>query len=225
MVASGSTLPEQLLSAVCSATGALGGERMPHTLNKLLRVSLLGLFAWLMPAQVPTGTITGVVQDATGALVPSVKVTATNTSTNLSRDAVTDASGTFRISALNPGPYRLQAQAAGFKTATVNDITLEVAQQVRVDVQLQVGEVSQSLEVTGTASLVNTESPLIGGVINEAKVVRLPLNGRNFMELTTLTAGINEGVGSAAIVNKRAPTAAGMPHQDNNYQLDGADNK
>src|SRR6478672_1647827 len=154
---------------------------MPHKLKAnvckaFLGLSMISLFASLMPAQVPTGTITGVVQDATGALVPNVKVTATNTNTNLSRDAVTDGSGTYRISALNPGPYRLQAQASGFKTAAVSDITLEVAQQVRVDVQLQVGEVSQSLEVTGTASLVNTESPLIGGVINESKVVRLPLN-------------------------------------------------
>ena len=197
----------------------------PSIFRVLFVLILTVLFAGLMSAQVPTATMTGVVQDGSGALVPNVKVTATNTSTNLSREAVTDESGTYRIPALNPGPYRLEAQASGFKTAAVTEIVLEVGQQVRVDVQLQVGELSQSVEVTGAAALVNTESPLIGGVINESKVVRLPLNGRNFMELTTLTAGINEGVGSAAIVNKRAPTAAGMPHQDNNYQLDGADNK
>ncbi|MEO7649719.1 MAG: TonB-dependent receptor, partial [Bryobacteraceae bacterium] len=173
----------------------------------------------------PTATLTGLVKDATGAVVPDVKVTATNTNTNLSREATTDASGTYRIPALNPGPYRLETVAPGFKSATLSNIVLQVAQQVRVDVDLQVGDVSQSLEVTGTASLIDTESNMIGGVINESRVIRLPLNGRNFMELTTLTAGINEGTGSAAIVNKRAPTAAGMPHQDNNYQLDGADNK
>jgi hypothetical protein len=193
--------------------------------NALLRPSLIALFTTLVTAQVPTATLTGVVQDASGAFVPDVKVVAINTSTNLSRETTTNASGTYRIPALNPGPYRLEAQASGFKTAAVSSIILEVAQQVRVDVQLQIGEVAQSVEVTGTAALVNTESPQIGGVINESRVVRLPLNGRNFMELTTLTAGINEGVGAAAILNKRAPTAAGMPHQDNNYQLDGADNK
>jgi hypothetical protein len=197
----------------------------PNIFRVFLVLSLTALFTAPMSAQVPTATITGVVQDASGAFVPDVKVTAINTSTNLSREAVTDSSGTYRIPALNPGPYRLEAQASGFKTAAVSNIVLEVAQQARVDVQLQVGELAQSVEVTGTAALVNTESPLIGGVINESRVVRLPLNGRNFMELTTLTAGINEGVGAAAIVNKRAPTAAGMPHQDNNYQLDGADNK
>lgn len=193
--------------------------------TRLFSLALLTLSIVPVVGQVPTATMTGIVQDATGAAVPDVKVTATNTSTNLSREATTDLSGTYRIPALNPGPYKLEAQTKGFKTATVSDIVLQVGQQVRVDVQLQIGDVAQSLAVTGTAALVDTESPLIGGVINESRVVRLPLNGRNFMELTTLTAGINEGVGSAAIVNKRAPTAAGMPHQDNNYQLDGADNK
>lgn len=200
--------------------------------RKLSRYLSLGAMMWILVAslaplgaQVPTATLTGVVKDATGALVPNVTVRAIHTGTNLGREAVTDQSGTYRIAALNPGPYRLEAEAAGFKKATVTGIVLEVAQQVRVDVDLQVGEVTQTLEVTGTAALVNTESNLIGGVINESRVVSLPLNGRNMMELTTLTAGIAEGTGSAAIVNKRAPTAAGMPHQDNNYQLDGADNK
>ncbi|MEO7652516.1 MAG: carboxypeptidase-like regulatory domain-containing protein, partial [Bryobacteraceae bacterium] len=114
----------------------------------------------------PTATLTGLVKDATGAVVPDVKVTATNTNTNLSREATTDASGTYRIPALNPGPYRLEAVAPGFKSATLSNIVLQVAQQVRVDVDLQVGDVSQSLEVTGTASLIDTESNMIGGVIN-----------------------------------------------------------
>ena len=176
-------------------------------------------------AQVPTAVLTGVVKDPTGALVPNVKVAAISTDTNLSRQVVTDESGTFRIAALNPGPYRLEAEAGGFKKSTIDGIVLEVGQQSRVDVEMQVGDITQTVEVTGHASVVNTESNLIGGVINQSRVVSLPLNGRNFMELTTLTAGIAEGTGSAAIVNKRAPTAAGMPHQDNNYQLDGADNK
>jgi hypothetical protein len=107
----------------------------------------------------------------------------------------------------------------------MSDIVLDVGSQVRADIDLQVGDVTQTLEVSGHASLVNTENNQVGGVIDQDRVVSLPLNGRNFIDLTSLTAGIAEGTGSAAIVNKRAPTAAGMPHQDNNYQLDGADNK
>ncbi|MBM3740336.1 MAG: hypothetical protein FJW39_31665, partial [Acidobacteria bacterium] len=183
------------------------------------------LIALPLLAQVPTGVITGIVKDPTGALVPNAKITAIHTGTSLGREAITGDSGNYRIAALNPGPYRLEAEASGFRKATVTGVVLEVGMQVRVDVELQVGDVTQTLEVTGRPSLVNTESNLIGGVINQARVVSLPLNGRNFMELTTLTAGMGEGTGSAAIVNKRAPTAAGMPHQDNNYQLDGADNK
>ncbi|MBM3795833.1 MAG: TonB-dependent receptor [Acidobacteria bacterium] len=183
------------------------------------------LLAPALIAQVPTGVLTGLVKDSSGAVIPNVKVVAINTGTNLTRQVVTDSSGTYRLAALNPGPYRLEAEANGFKKATASDITLEVGSQVRIDIELQVGDVAQSLEVTGRPSLVNTENNQIGGVINQSRVVSLPLNGRNFMELTTLTAGIAEGVGAAAIVNKRAPTAAGMPHQDNNYQLDGADNK
>jgi hypothetical protein len=186
---------------------------------------LILLFGIQAFAQVPTAVLTGVVKDPTGAMVPGVKVTAINTATNLGRDGVTDESGTFRIAALNPGPYRVEAEASGFKKATIPGLILEVAQQARVEIELQVGDVTQTMEVTARPSIVNTESNLIGGVINQSRVVSLPLNGRNFMELTTLTAGIAEGTGSAAIVNKRAPTAAGMPHQDNNYQLDGADNK
>src|SRR5262245_49565436 len=176
-------------------------------------------------AQVPTAVLTGVVKDPTGALVPNVNVTAVSIDTNLARSVVTDESGTFRIAALNPGPYRLDAEARGFKKSTIGGIVLQVGQQSRVDIEMQVGDINQTIEVAGRASVVNTENSLIGGVIDQARVVSLPLNGRNFMELTTLTAGIAEGTGSAAIVNKRAPTAAGMPHQENNYQLDGADNK
>jgi hypothetical protein len=182
----------------------------------------MGLAAW---GQVPSAVLTGVVTDPSGALVANVQVVAINTGTNLSRKAVTDESGTFRIPALNPGSYRLEAEASGFKKSSVKGLVLEVGQQSRVDVELQVGDIAQTIEVAARGALVNTESNLIGGVINQSRVVSLPLNGRNFMELTTLTAGIAEGTGSAAIVNKRAPTAAGMPHQDNNYQLDGADNK
>ena len=201
---------------------------MTQNLFRRVRLAALVLGAALVApvfAQVPTGVLTGIVRDASGAVIPNVKVVATNTGTNLTRHSVTDSSGTYRIAALNPGPYRLEAEAAGFKKATASEIVLEVGSQVRVDVELQVGDVTQSLEVTGRPSLVNTENNQIGGVINQSRVVSLPLNGRNFMELTTLTAGMAEGVGSAAIVNKRAPSAAGMPHQDNNYQLDGADNK
>src|SRR5947199_142442 len=96
---------------------------------KLRFLQLLLAFGALALAQVPTAVLTGVVKDSTGALVPNVKVTAISTDTNMTRGAVTDESGTFRIAALNPGPYRLEAEASGFKKASMAGIVLEVGQQ------------------------------------------------------------------------------------------------
>ena len=88
---------------------------------------------------------------------------------------------------------------------------------------------TQTLDVVGTAPVIDTESPTIGSVVDQKKVVELPLNGRNFMELTLLSQGINEGTGTTAksgfLRKGFAPSAAGMPTTENNYQFDGADNK
>ena len=129
-----------------------------------------------------------------------------------------------------PGQYKVQAELQGFKTSVISGITLQVAQQARVEIELQVGEVTQTLDVVGTAPVIDTESPTIGSVVDQKKVVELPLNGRNFMELTTLSQGINEGRlehgKRLGFLRKGfAPSAAGMPATENNYQLDGADNK
>jgi hypothetical protein len=118
-------------------------------------------------------------QGPTGALVPNVKVSAISTDTNLSRQVVTDESGTFRIAALNPGPYRLEAEASGFKKSTIDGIVLEVGQH-RASMSMQRSETSPKPSKSPGASVVNTESNLIGGVINQSRVISLPLNGRNF---------------------------------------------
>ena len=182
-----------------------------------------------LEGQVANATVTGVVRDPTGAVIPGVKVVVTNVATNLEREASTDASGVYNIPSLNPGEYKIEAEGTGFKKAVLSGIILQVAQQGRVDITLEVGQLTESVTVKGAAPVIETESPIIGGVVNETRIIGLPLNGRNFMELTTLTAGINEGASSTAkfgILNKGfGPAAAGMPTTENNYQLDGADNK
>ena len=202
---------------------------MKRALNFDFYAGVLFLVSFSIPisvAQVPTATLIGTVKDTTGAIMPGAKITVINTATNLSRGTQTDQSGNYQVSALNPGQYRVEAEIQGFTKAVVSGIVLQVAQQARVDIELAVGEITQTLEVSGSAPLIDTESPMIGGVIAEKKIVGLPLNGRNFMELTTLTGGINEGGSIAPRLNKQfAPSAAGMPHTDNNYQLDGVDNK
>ena len=123
---------------------------------------------------------------------------------------------------------RIEVEQAGFKRQVLPGIVLQVAQEARVNVALQVGEVSESVTVASAAPLVNSENSTVGGVITEKRVLDMPLNGRNFMQLTLLTGGIDEGGSSNAkggILNKGfAPSAAGMPAAENNYLLDGADN-
>ncbi|MEP6536496.1 MAG: TonB-dependent receptor [Bryobacteraceae bacterium] len=193
------------------------------------RLACLAFLAYAsVIAQTNKATITGLVKDSSGAAIPGVKVVATNISTNLTSETQAGASGAYSIPALNPGEYKIEAESAGFKKAVLSDVILQVNQQARIDLVLEVGQVSESVDVHATTPAIETESPNIGGVISQSRIENLPLNGRNFMELTTLTAGITEGVSSNAknVLSKGfAPSAAGMPATENSYQLDGIDNK
>ena len=206
-------------------------EFRPVSLCITLNLLLAGFFFSVSTAQAQTAsaTLTGVVKDTTEGVIPGVNVTVTNEDTNLGRSTETDGSGNYTVPALNPGPYRVEAQLEGFQRAVLSGIILQVNQEARVDIEMQVGQVTEVVEVEATAILLQTESPEVGGVVEERRIVDLPLNGRNFMELITLTAGTNQANSSTAkggLVNKGyAPSAAGMPATENNYQLDGADNR
>jgi hypothetical protein len=200
----------------------------PKLITALRVFALALLVTFAARAQVVTATLTGIVTDPSGATVAGAKVKAVNAGTNLSREAVSDSTGVYTIPALSPGEYRVEVEQAGFKRQVLPGIVLQVAQEARVNVALQVGEVSESVTVASAAPLVNSENSTVGGVITEKRVLDMPLNGRNFMQLTLLTGGIDEGGSSNAkggILNKGfAPSAAGMPAAENNYLLDGADN-
>ncbi|MDQ2948453.1 MAG: TonB-dependent receptor, partial [Acidobacteriota bacterium] len=189
---------------------------------------LILLFAPTLQAQVVNATLIGIVTDPSGATVAGARVTAINTGTNVAHEAQADSDGVYTIPALAPGEYRLEVAQPGFKKQLLSGIVLQVAQEARVNVTLQVGELSESVTVASSAPLVNSENATVGSVINEKRVVDLPLNGRNFMQLTLLTGGIDEGGSSNAkggILNRGfAPSAAGMPAAENSYLLDGADN-
>lgn len=109
-------------------------------------------------AQTITGAITGTVSDQTGAVVPNAKVTATNVATNVSTTAVTNDAGIYNLLFLPVGQYRISTEASGFKLATVPPFQLEVNQTARVDVQLQVGQTTETIEVTAAAPILQTES-------------------------------------------------------------------
>ena len=188
----------------------------------------LGVFTSLALAQLPTATILGVVKDSSGAVVPEAGLTARNTETGLTRTAVSAGDGSYRFSALPVGSYEVRVEQSGFQTAVRSGLTLTVAQEAVVNFTLEVGAVTQTVAVTAEAPLVNTTSGSLGGLVDEQRVAELPLNGRNYIDLTLLQAGVAEqkavggrGVGTSGFSGTYF-SSNGATVRSNNYLLDGA---
>jgi hypothetical protein len=175
-------------------------------------------------SQLPTATILGVLKDSSGAVVPDVAITAKNVETGLTRTAASAADGSYRLPALPVGAYEVRVEHPGFRTEVRSGLTLAVGQEAVVNVTLQVGAVEQTVAVTEQAPLVNTTSGSLGGLVDERRVAELPLNGRNFMDLTLLTPGITQhrNLGVAASTVGLWFSSNGAPLRSNNYLLDGA---
>lgn len=199
------------------------------------RLLFIALLPWLVLtgeataiAQVVNASVVGTVRDSSGAVIPNVQVQITNIATGISHTATAGASGDYSVEALDPGQYTVSAEQQGFRKIVLTGIILEVHQTARVDLILQPGQLTQTVTVRGGAPLINTENQEVGTVIDERRIVELPLNGRNFMELAGLSAGMNASAGDTdTIVTLQkgyAPSAMGLPPTDNNYQLDGANN-
>lgn len=191
----------------------------------LLLVCLTGHRAW---AQTITGALTGTVTDASGAVVANVKVTATNQGTNLDYNTQSNAAGVYNLLFLPVGSYTVRAEAPGFKKTVLGPFTLEVNQTARVDINMQVGEVTQSIEIAGVAPILQTESTQTGDVITGSTTTALPLNGRNFVSLTLLVPGsITPNPGSFTSPSRAfsggRPYVNGNREQGNNFLLDGID--
>src|SRR5437762_4634405 len=137
-----------------------------------------------------TGSISGVVRDRSQAVVPGAHVQATNVQTNHSQETTSASDGTFRILALPVGKYRLTATLAGFRTFTATDIDLKVNDQLHFDVTLQIGSLAENVTVEANSVQVETESTQLGDVIESKKMLSLPLNGRSYLDLLGLQAGV-----------------------------------
>src|SRR5437879_107817 len=155
-----------------------------------------------------TGSILGVVRDSTQAVVAGARIVATNVQTNFKQETVSAADGSFRFLALPAGTYKLTATAPGFQTFTTTDIDLKVNDQLRVDVALEVGTVQQQVTIEASAVQVQTESRQLGEVIESKKMLALPLNGRSFIDLLGLQAGVAPA--TAETIQQDRPVSGGL---------------
>ncbi len=195
-----------------------------------LVVSLLSLN--IVRAQLATGEITGTVADATGAVVGGATVTVTDPATNTQRTVITNSAGVYDVPALLPGTYNLKAEMKGFATQVRNDIELQVAQVARIDFSLRVGDVTEIVEVTGGAPVLQTETTDIGTVVEHRRIEDLPLNGRNYLQLASLIPGATtngppsaQGQGRmGGSRNDFTLNVAGQRVSYNHYMLDGVEN-
>ena len=175
--------------------------------------------------QTITGTILGAVRDSSGGVLPGVEVIVQNGDTNISKHFTTDQTGNYLVPLLKPGKYRVTASAAGFKTSVQEGVVLQVEQQARVDITLEIGQIDQKVEVVSYASVISTDSASVGQVIDNRRVRELPLNGRNFIQLTYVAPGAVRGVGTNAdIVGQGGSVSVnGGRVQNNNFMIDGTD--
>src|SRR6202140_3118507 len=167
-------------------------------------------------AQSTYGSVSGAVTDSSGGAIADAQVTLTNLGTSEKRTQSTGNEGFFSFVNLNPGQYKIDVEKPGFKHTTRSEVVVEVQQTSRVDLTMQVGEVTQSIEVTGETSLLQPETSSLGQVVEERKANELPLNGRNIFNLITVSpAAVAQGGSGGTPVGQN-------PFSWGNYQVGGS---
>jgi hypothetical protein len=201
------------------------------TFGLLIVVLLLSLRC---SAQATSAELSGVVQDASGAVVPGAHVTANNIATNIAHSTISEKNGEYVLTQLPPGDYTVTVEAPGFSKLEQTNLSLQVNQQARLNLTLKVGQQSETVEVASSAPLLEAESSSVGTVIGQQSVNQLPLNGRNFTQLATLSPGVT-GVGQSATGTIESGTrpddkrpaseifSNGNREGDNNFLFDGTD--
>ena len=198
---------------------------MQKRLRAAVVAGILTLF-WsaALHSQAPTAQMTGIVTDASGAVVPGAKIDVIEIDTGLHSDAATNSAGNYVIANLKPGNYKIAVRKQGFTTQTRDDINLVVSQVARLDFTLGVGSTTETVEITGRAPVLETSTASIGQIIESKAVSDLPLNGRNFLQLSKLSAGVLESKPGDRASSGGSFIANGVRAQLNNFQLDGVDN-
>ena len=173
-------------------------------------------------------SISGTVADSSGAVVPAAAVTVTNEQTGADRNVTTNASGYYTVGSLTPGSYTVTVESEGFQTSVQTGLTAQVDERLRVDVALEIGQVSEVVEVAGTAVKVNTQDAVMRSVVDSKRMVDLPLNGRSPLQLMALTPGVlparADVGGSFQPAGQQFAAVSGSKTNGVNYVLDGGDN-
>ena len=195
---------------------------------QLFAVAALCLAGSALPALGQNASLVGTARDAQQSAMPNVAITLTNSQTGVSQATKTDSEGNYEFPVVRPGSYSLKAEQAGFKTFVQNSFSLSVDERARVDAVMQVGETSTAVTVEASPVGVQTESSALGDVVDNKKIVEIPLNGRFFLDLALLTAGttvpstnnrtflaVPSGIGMSGI------NASGTREDSTNYLVDG----
>jgi outer membrane receptor protein involved in Fe transport len=194
-------------------------------------VLVLFLAAVAAYSQVDTGTITGTISDSQGARVGSATITFLEIATGISATTQTQSSGEYASPPLRPGDYKVTAEAQGFRTESRTGLTLRVQDRLRIDFTMSPGGVSEKVEVTSEASAIQSETSSLGQVITSRQITELPLNGRDYTQLATLSTGVvrtssgtNGNSGGSSTGGQNSFVANGTRGTLNNFLLDGIDN-
>ncbi len=174
-------------------------------------------------AQIGGGSIIGYVSDASKAIIPGAQVKATDVATNVTTSTVTNQSGYYEFPLLPAGQYFVEASHEGFRPARSANFTLSTSTQPRVDLTMEVGSTTSTVEVTAQAPLVNAATADLGQVVGSGKVEELPLNGRNWQQLVNLQAGATAVSGANAVLSRGGMMFNGSPGYGNQLLLDGVD--
>jgi hypothetical protein len=177
-------------------------------------------------AQLDQGAINGVVKDSTGAVIAHAQVTLTNTDTNFALKGTTDARGQYNFSPIKIGNYILSATASGFETTTQEDVRVNIQDRLNIDITLKPGGVKETVTVTGAPPMLQQESASVGQVMDTESINNTPLNGRNWVYIAQLSAGVDPGLsaGGARGGGTGDFSANGQRTTQNNFILDGVDN-
>jgi len=196
------------------------GEIMNHYFAWVVALLMSSCLALGAMAQSNRGRISGQVTDASGAVIPGSQITIENLGTHVARNLVTNSDGNYVATDIEPGVYSVKAEAKNFKSVVREHVQVEVANDIKIDFQLQPGAVNEVVEVKEQVPLTETSNAVLSGVLSNQAINELPVQGRDFQNLLNLHPGVQRTAGGGF----HSTTSNGLRPDDNNYIIDGANN-